>query len=190
MHVTVRLNGSLDVPFIIDTGATSVVVPMNAAKELGLPVEGPGVRKVSVRTANGVVEVPVVMLDSVQMGSAIVRDVSGIAMTTMTTGLLGLSFFNNFTYNIDAQRGLVTLTENDLAAQGILRGGRSRAQWVAEFRGHHLQIETAEQLLDEVSFGRSRERARAEERVSRIRGGLRALESEADDAHVPFSWRD
>ena len=39
-------------------------------------------------------------------------------------GLLGLSFFNRFTYQVDAANGVLTLTENDLAETGALRGGQ------------------------------------------------------------------
>ena len=126
MGVTVRINDQLDVPFILDTGATDVVLPMWAARDLGLAVDGPGVRTSPRSTANGRIDAPVVMLDSVQLGTAVVRNVGGLALKQMDTGLLGLSFFNHFTYNIDAARGIVTLTENTLAEDGVLRGGRGR----------------------------------------------------------------
>lgn len=190
MGVMVRINDQLDVPFILDTGATDVVLPMWAARELGLEVEGPGVRTSPRSTANGRIEAPVVMLDSVQLGTAVVQNVGGLALEQMDTGLLGLSFFNHFTYNIDAARGIVTLTENTLAEDGVLRGGRGRGQWQSEFRGAHLTIEMAESRIDAVPFGRARERARAEAWLERSIQRLELLDIEADEARVPFSWRD
>lgn len=190
MRVLARINDELDVPFIIDTGATDVVIPLSYAKQLGLEYEGPGVRKVSVGTANGVVEAPSTMLDSVKLGTARVEGVKGIILKDMSFGLLGLSFFNHFSYNIDAARGVVTLTENRLAEDGVLRGGRGREQWIAEFRAAHALIETLETRRDETLFGRSRERERWESRVEEARNRLRLLESEADLARVPFAWRD
>jgi clan AA aspartic protease (TIGR02281 family) len=190
MGVMVRINDRLDVPFILDTGATDVVLPMWAARELGLAVEGPGVRTSPRSTANGQIDAPVVMLDSVQLGTAVVRNVGGLALKQMDQGLLGLSFFNHFTYNIDAARGIVTLTENTLAADGVLRGGRGMRQWQNEFRSAQKMIEFAESRLDEVPFGRARERTRAEARLEESTERLELLDLEADESHVPFSWRD
>jgi clan AA aspartic protease (TIGR02281 family) len=190
MGVTVRINGQLDVPFILDTGATDVVLPMWAARELGLAVEGPGVRTSPRSTANGRIDAPVVMLDSVQLGSAVVKNVGGLALNQMQTGLLGLSFFNHFTYNIDAARGIVTLTENSLAEDGVLRGGRGKGQWQSEFRGAHLTIEMARNRLENVPFGRARERDRAQAWLESSAAKLELLDVEADEANVPFSWRD
>ncbi len=190
MAVTVRINDQLDVPFILDTGATDVVLPMWAARELGLAVEGPGVRTSPRSTANGRIDAPVVMLDSVQLGTAVVRNVGGLALEQMDQGLLGLSFFNHFTYNIDAARGIVTLTENTLAADGVLRGGRGRGQWENEFRNAQRMIEFAKSRLDEVPFRRARARTRAEGWLEEATERLELLDLEADDAHVPFSWRD
>lgn len=191
MRVMVRINDEVDVPFVIDTGATDVVLPMWAAKKLGLQVEGPGVRTSPRQTANGVIQAPVVMLDSVRLGTARVDDITGLALESMGSyGLLGLGFFNHFNYNIDAARGVVTLTENSLAEQGILRGGRGKGQWVAEFRSANKLIEYAENQRDEVPFGRSREREVWEGRIDEARDRLRLLEAEADEARVPFTWRD
>jgi clan AA aspartic protease (TIGR02281 family) len=190
MHVKVRINDRLDVPFIIDTGATDVVLPTWAAKELGLPVSGPGVRTSPRQTANGVIQAPVVMLDSVRLGTAEVKHVAGLANASMREGLLGLSFFNHFTYNIDAARGLVTLTDNGLAEEGTLRGGRSKGQWRSEFRSLHRQIESAESHLGDMPAGRSRERSRVESYLETSEERLRLLDLEADQVRVPFPWRD
>ncbi|MDP6977357.1 MAG: retroviral-like aspartic protease family protein [Myxococcota bacterium] len=190
MRVNVRINNELDVPFIIDTGATDVVLPLWAAKKLSLPVEGPGVRTSPRQTANGVVQAPVVMLRSVQMGTARVENVAGLSLESMSYGLLGLGFFNHFNYNIDAARGVVTLTENSLAEEGVLRGGRGKGQWVSEFRSAHRLIEYAESQRDEVPFGRTRQRERWNVRVGEAKDRLRLLEAEADEARVPSTWRD
>ncbi|MCH7869028.1 MAG: TIGR02281 family clan AA aspartic protease [Myxococcales bacterium] len=190
MRVSVRINDRLDVPFIIDTGATDVVLPAWAAKELGLAIEGPGVRTSPRQTANGLIHAPVLMLESVKLGSAEVKNVAGLVISSMSEGLLGLSFFNHFTYNIDAANGIVTLTPNGLAENGTLRGGRSKGQWSAEFRSLHRQIELAESHLGDMSAGRSRERSRLEAYLEKSEERLRLLDTEADQARVPFPWRD
>lgn len=188
MRVMVRINGELDVPFIIDTGATDVVLPMSAAKQLGLAVDGPDVRMTTVQTANGLTQAAVLMLDSVVLGSARVETVSSLALPGMDEGLLGLSFFNHFTYNIDTSRGVVSLTENDLAAEGVLRGGRNESRWKLQFQSAYHQISSTESLAKSAPFGRDQVKAEArrEQAVER----LRLLEDEADDARVPFYWRN
>jgi clan AA aspartic protease (TIGR02281 family) len=190
MRVMVRINDRLDVPFIIDTGATDVVIPAWAARELGLAIDGPGVRSSPRQTANGVIQAPVVTLDSVKLGTAEVKNVAGIASKSMSEGLLGLSFFNHFTYKIDAARSLVTLTDNGLAENGTLRGGRSKGQWRSEYRMIHRQIEYAESHLSDMSAGSSRARKRVVAYLEASQERLRLLDDEADNARVPFPWRD
>ncbi len=58
----------------------------------------------------------------------------------MRVGLLGLSFFNHFTYNVDAAAGVVTLQPNRLAEVGKIRGGRSEAQWRSEYRNLRARL--------------------------------------------------
>jgi clan AA aspartic protease (TIGR02281 family) len=190
MRVVVRINGELDVPFIIDTGATDVVLPLYAAKKLGLKISGPGVRTAPRQTANGTIHAPVVMLDSVKLGTAEVNDVSGLALKNMSYGLLGLGFFNHFTYNIDSANGIVLLTENNLAEEGVLRGGKGKAEWRSEFFTANNRIEKVRLRIEEAPFGRVRERERFEAIHAESVERLRLLEVEADDARVPFAWRD
>jgi len=188
MRATVLINGRVKVPFILDTGATDVALPSWAAEELGLDLEN--ARTQHYNTANGVVAKAVTTLDSVKLGTAEVRDVPASISTSMSVGLLGLSFFNHFKYDFDPSSGVVTLRENDLAESGTLRGGRSKSQWQAQFRNANARIAHGEKMLDEVPFSRSRKRDQIEEAIVELRRQLELLDGEADDARVPFSWRD
>jgi clan AA aspartic protease (TIGR02281 family) len=188
MVVPVRINGQTVAPFLLDTGASYVLVPERVAKEAGIDF-GPGTRTLPFTTANGVVEQPVVTLDSVELGSARAEQVAAAISDKVEVGLLGLSFFNRFTYQIDAAAGLVTLVENDLAESGQIVGGRSEAQWRGEF-------ETLRTRLAEVDAARSRttpahgrrlDRLGEEERA--LERQLEALDAEADQANVPHGWR-
>jgi hypothetical protein len=106
----------------------------------------------------------------------------------MSEGLLGLSFFNHFKYDVDPVRGMVTLQHNDLAENGVLRGGRSRAQWQQHFGAARARIAEAEERLG--SGNRARRRDAVAEEVAQLQRELGLLESEADDARVPFDWRE
>lgn len=188
MRVRVRINGRLDVPFLIDTGATDVVLPQWAAEELGLDLSR--ARTGVYSTANGVVEQKLVRLDSVSLQGAEVENVPATVSPSMREGLLGLSYFNHFKYDVDPVNGIVTLQKNDLAETGVLRGGKSRSQWRHHFAQMHARIRAAEKRLDEVPFSRSRRREAVEEEIERLEQELRQLHAEADDARVPMIWRD
>lgn len=187
MRVQVRLNDLVDAPFILDTGASDVSIPYWVAKELGLDLDA--ARTQLYQTANGLVESPVINLSSVQLGSARVENVPASISRSMQVGLLGLSFFNHFRYDVDPAAGIVTLRPNGMAETGRLRGGRSESQWRGEFAmlfARRLAIEAA---LDESGSGRVRRTARLEEAIEEVERQLQVLEAEADDARVPMAWR-
>ncbi|HYB11877.1 MAG TPA: TIGR02281 family clan AA aspartic protease [Myxococcota bacterium] len=189
MLVQVRLNDRVTAPFLIDTGASDVLVPKAVADELGLGA-GPDTRTVRYATANGHVDQPVVMLDAVDLGGARVEKVPASVSAGMEVGLLGLSYFNHFTYNIDAAAGIVTLTPNDLVESGAIRGGRSEAQWRAEFQNLRLRIAAIEARRESIPPNHSRELSRLDDEKAKLERQLDLLETEADAARVPVIWRD
>jgi aspartyl protease family protein len=189
MLVKVLVNGSVTAPFLVDTGATDVLIPAALAKRLGIEA-GPETRTKTYRTANGVVTQATVMLRSVDVGGAVVENVPASISPNMEIGLLGLSFFNHFTYHIDAAAGVLTLVPNDLAESGGILGGRSEAQWRAEYRDLHARIESVDQEYAVKSTSKARERENLEQRRAELMSHLALLESEADRARVPMSWRD
>lgn len=183
MVVPVRINGSVVAPFLVDTGASYVLIPERVAEEAGIQI-GSDTRTMQFSTANGIVEHALVMLDRVELGSAQAEEVPAAISPTMQIGLLGLSFFNRFTYQVDAANGILTLTENDLAESGALRGGRSESQWRGEFAAMRAREAALEARRDAGPSSRSLEiEAEAFER------DLALLEAEADAARVPDVWR-
>ena len=125
------------------------------------------------------------------LGGARASDVRASIMEPLPIGLLGLSFFNRFTYNIDAAAGLVTLIPNDAGGQGEsgVRGGRSEEQWRTEFRAIRYRLElvdTRYESLDPLNQRHAKHLVRARERVEQE---LALLEQQADRARVPDAWR-
>jgi aspartyl protease family protein len=161
MLVSVRIDGSVTAPFLVDTGATDVLIPAWLAKRLGIQ-PGPESRSKTYRTANGVVTQSTVMLRSVDLGGAVVENVPASISPSMEIGLLGLSFFNHFTYHIDAAAGVLTLVPNDLAESGAILGGRSEAQWRAEYQDLRARIEAVDQEYARKSTSKAREREHLE----------------------------
>jgi clan AA aspartic protease (TIGR02281 family) len=188
MVVPVRINGRVVAPFLVDTGASYVLLPEAVADEAGLTV-GPDTRKMQFSTANGVVEQAVVMLDSVELGSASAEQVPASISPSLPIGLLGLSFFNRFTYQVDAANGVLTLVENDLAASGELRGGRSESQWRGEFEAMRQRMAAVEAQRDAAPSTHGRLVTQLEEAQELLERELDQLENEADEAHVPDAWR-
>ena len=90
-----EINGT-KVTFLLDTGATSVALSSQLARELGLK-RGAAVRVI---TANGTAPAFEARLDSVRLGSIVVRDVSANFSDGMPgdTVLLGMSFLKHLEF--------------------------------------------------------------------------------------------
>jgi clan AA aspartic protease (TIGR02281 family) len=182
--VYVRLNDRVTAPFYVDTGAADVVLPAAVAARAGVIV-GADTPRETYGTANGLIRQAVVKLDSVEVGEARVENVRGSVSESLPVGLLGTSFFNHFTLQIDPAARMLTLIENP-----DMRGGASQAQWSERFRvlrdrkarlDEHLEHGS---LLDE---GRGRE---LEARRDELAAELEALDEEADRSGVPAAWRE
>jgi hypothetical protein len=66
----------------------------------------------------------------VELGGARVERVRGSVSESLPVGLLGTSFFNHFTLQIDPAARMLTLVPNP-----DMHGGASQAQWSERFRG-------------------------------------------------------
>jgi clan AA aspartic protease (TIGR02281 family) len=188
MVVAVRINGRTVAPFLIDTGASYVLLPRSVAEEAGVRA-GPHARTMRFTTANGVVEQPIVMLDTVDLGTAHADDVPASISDSIPVGLLGLSFFNRFTYQVDAAAGVVTLIDNDLAPTGQILGGRSEPQWRGEFASLRARIAEVDSVRAHTPPAHGRRLAELDRMHADLQRQLDQLDLEADRAHVPDAWR-
>ncbi|MEM9174674.1 MAG: TIGR02281 family clan AA aspartic protease [Myxococcota bacterium] len=188
MRVNVRLNDRVVAPFYVDTGASDVVIPESVARQLGLDLEG--ARTAFYGTANGTIQQSLVTLESVQLGGARAENVPASVSTSMSTGLLGLSFFNHFRYRVDPVSGTITLQDNGLVEAGKIRGGRSEGQWRRQFAALAARRAAIERAIDSANPNRSRRKAELEAMIEEVDRQLDVLEDEADEARVPMRWRD
>lgn len=184
MRVSVRINDSMMVPFVVDTGASDVVIPQAYADRLGI-VTTRRTPHQTYGTANGAVNVPVVMLESVELGSARAENVRAAILPNMQVGLLGLSFFDRFTYHVDRDRGLLTLVEK--ASQD---GPGHPAQWQRRFWQLRSQIASVEARMERSTPAHSRRLRDLEGQRETLLAELRELDIEADRAQVPHAWRE
>lgn len=90
-----RING-VDIPMVIDTGASQIVLSRNAASQAGI---APETLRFSgrARTANGVVETAPVWLEEVRLGPQTDRNVPAtVNAAPMDISLLGMSYLDRF----------------------------------------------------------------------------------------------
>lgn len=188
MRVQVRLNDQVTAPFLVDTGATDVVIPSWVADQLGLDLEGR--RTGFYGTANGVVQQKLVTLESVDLAGARVQQVPATVSPSVSEGLLGLSFFNHFRYDVDPVAGVITLTPNGLVEAGVLKAGRTENQWRRQFAQLAERRAAIEREIDTINPNWARRRAELEALIDETEREREVLEAEADDAQVPMAWRD
>jgi aspartyl protease family protein len=88
-----RING-VAVTFLLDTGATSVALPLDLARRLELSLRPGGMSK----TANGLVRTWSTRLDSVDVAGLMARNVSAVVMPNMPGDevLLGMNYLKRF----------------------------------------------------------------------------------------------
>ncbi len=94
IRLLATLNGSLAWPYVADTGATLNTLPRSAADRLGITIDADTPTTVVAGIGGVGMQVPVVTIRSVRIGSAVVENVEMAVLDTMTTGLLGMPFFN------------------------------------------------------------------------------------------------
>lgn len=89
-----HING-VQIPMVLDTGATSVVLTQDAARAAGLPIEVLNY-SVNIDTANGRTKAAAVTLDRLAVGSLIERSVPALVVQhgQLKNNLLGMSFLN------------------------------------------------------------------------------------------------
>ena len=100
------VNGS-SVMFLLDTGASSVVLPAGEAKRMGIDYKAGQMMGAS--TANGIIPAWRVTFNNVRIGNISLNQVEGLVVeTSMPAALLGMSFLNRMDMKREGQ--LMTLT--------------------------------------------------------------------------------
>jgi clan AA aspartic protease (TIGR02281 family) len=184
MLVRVRINDRVTAPFVVDTGASDVVVPAAVAERAGITIGSDTPREVYA-TANGLISQPVVVFDAIEVGEARVESVRGSVSDSLPIGLLGTSFFNHFTMQIDPGAHVITLVENP-----DVHGGASQRQWSERFRALRDRQARLEEFLADGELTDEGRRRQLEARREELAAALDALEDEANRAGVPDAWRE
>ncbi|WP_442483126.1 TIGR02281 family clan AA aspartic protease [Aeoliella sp. SH292] len=112
LYVSVMVNGKYDKEMVVDSGASLILLPAAAAKELGVEPtkEDPQVELVMAdgRTVSG----RLVTLEEVRVGQFTVKEVEAAVLgpeAVSAEPLLGMSFLGNFKFELDAKAGTLTM---------------------------------------------------------------------------------
>ena len=125
---------------MVDTGASMVTLSVKAAKDLGLEY-GPDSPRMPFTTAGGQVWMPVVLLNSVKVGDAEVKDVEASISDEMgdLDGLLGMSFLNDFRVEMDRSRSQMVL--KSLHERGeVVWDSKPESWWRAKFQYYNERV--------------------------------------------------
>jgi clan AA aspartic protease (TIGR02281 family) len=114
-QVRVRINDTITLPFLLDTGASDLVIPADVALTLiraGALRSGDFIGKDRYRLANGSEEVSdLVVIREVQVGDYAVRNVTATISPPQGQPLLGQSFLSKFgTVTLDYKRLVLILS--------------------------------------------------------------------------------
>lgn len=94
-YLTLEVNGT-PITFIVDTGASDIVLTQNDAAKVGIDVDNLAFLGRS-NTANGVVQTASAVLDRVVLGDLVDRDVrASVNGGELFASLLGMSYLNRF----------------------------------------------------------------------------------------------
>ena len=117
MFVSVRVNRKITTELLVDTGASRTQISIDLAQRLGVNFAKSEV--IMVRVADGrMVEARQVYLRKLRIGRAVVRNIPVVVLVQEQDkgydGLLGMTFLNNFIFQIDSEKGeLILRKRND-----------------------------------------------------------------------------
>jgi clan AA aspartic protease (TIGR02281 family) len=112
MMVQATLNEKTAANFIVDTGASYTTISQAVARQLDIDLEK-DYPILHFQTANGVIQAPLVSLQSIEVGGLKLKDISvavhDVFPDPTVTGLLGLNFLSQFRVDIDSKNSLLNL---------------------------------------------------------------------------------
>ena len=109
MIVQGAVNG-VNTSFIVDTGASLVVIPPGLAREAKISTDS--APRVMLQTANGRIDAPMVLIDSLKVAGLEQRNVSAVVQAVSSDGrtaLLGMNFLNLYRMSVDHDRRMLIL---------------------------------------------------------------------------------
>jgi clan AA aspartic protease (TIGR02281 family) len=192
MFVEVLLDGRVKRNFIVDSGASFILIDRGTARELGITIDE-YTPFIPVSTVSEVILTPLVTLKSVQVGGAEVENVEALIYTMPAgkEGLLGNSFLGKFRVVLDSVNAKMTLYSVQGVPSPDRPGGYDRDYWAGRFRFLHYNLGVLKNLKE------SYERKDARIELNRVNNAIRYFENQLSEwerkaslAAVPHKWRE
>lgn len=184
MLVDVVFDGFLKSRLLVDTGATLTVISTASAKQLGLDLTHAAV--IPLQSVSGFFLAPLTKVKSITVGEVTVRDVEVVVHDIASgggTGLLGMSFMDNFQVTMNTTEEMMILTELSNTSDKRRHGGHTEDWWRRKFRFYRRQIEAIETYLKRQPTDQF------DKTLRYFRAELLALDRKANQAAVPRQWR-
>jgi len=189
MRVRAIVDG-VEIPFVLDTGATTCTMPRWAAEEMGLTIDEETPRVPVSGISGKVLWVPELRVDSVTVGDARVENLHMTVLDTMEEGLLGMPFFNHFRVSTDPVAGTLVLEEIDLDSVPGVVGGLNERAWRQKFWQRRFALAKVREQLARLPYEYVTIRERLEKQERYWEEQLELLDLEASQMGVPQNWRE
>jgi clan AA aspartic protease (TIGR02281 family) len=184
MLVQAMLNGFVQAPLVVDTGAAFTVISIASARRLGLDLQRAAV--IPMQSVSGPFLARLTKVRSISVGGATVDDVEVIVHDTSpgeNVGLLGMSFLDSFQVTISAASNAMRLTPLQQDTSSEWFGGKPEDWWRRKFRFYRQQLAQIDAYLA------SNPLPELEQTRWYFRAELASLERRASRAAVPRKWR-
>ena len=202
LTVSAKINGFLPALFVVDTGATYTTISREAALKLKINIAS-NLPTLSLQTANGKTEAPLIKLKSINVGSVALNDVMAIILDIGPgiTGLLGLSFLNEFNYSVNPVDNKLILKPLEDPRQEKLIGGHGKKWWQRKFKMSRGRIQREKKnidnlkiLRDKTSDGKSlslikKRISKSQINLDYFKNELKILNNKATLLMAPIMWR-
>jgi aspartyl protease family protein len=191
----VLLNERVKRHFIVDSGASFILINPQVAKELDITINE-NTPFIPMTTVSGYILTPLVTLRSVRVGKVEMENVEAVVYTMPSgeSGLLGNSFLNKYRVTLDSIRGKMTLVSMHGVPSPDRPGGYGRDFWVSQFRFYRGFLEMLKKMRKNYE-SRGTESARTE--LNRINIAIQYFENQLNEwdrkasfAGVPRNWRE
>lgn len=187
--VEVIFNNRVKAMLMVDTGASLVTISKKIAKQLGHRKNSKSAQ-IPFTTAGGMVWMPMVALNKVQVGAAKVDLVEASVNDQMgeLDGLLGMSFLGDYRVEMDTARSQMIL--KPLGKSGDPQwGGKSALWWKSRYTGYSTKIRNFKLEAKKMEIQSHPKAANIKKMVAFYKDLKKKLDKSAARAGVPDNLR-
>jgi aspartyl protease family protein len=143
-YATAMVNGDHFVDMVVDTGASSIVLPYKTAMECGVKIDASAVPVQMIVASGAKFKSKLVTLDSVKVGQFTAQKVECIVLPPEATNapvLLGMTFLGRFNFSINGTELVLSKIEGEPLAD---RSKSNRSSKAAKKKVRHTETEAGE----------------------------------------------